>query len=122
MQVENIKSLTPRLEVSEAFAEHADLFLKRTAWSGNCVSWFKQGRQDGPLCIFPGSRLVYLDLLSLPRYEDYKIKYQSDNPFGFLGNGFHRMEYDGSDLSFYLGTNAKPGHLLPQPGDRPFAG
>jgi hypothetical protein len=119
VQVESIKSLTPRLDVSEAFAEHADLFLKRTAWSGPCVSWFKQGRLDGPLCVFPGSRLVYFDLLSSPRYEDYKIEYQSSNPFGFLGNGFHRMEYDGSDLSYYLGTNEKPGDLLPQPDYSP---
>lgn len=115
VQVENIKCLTPRLDVSEAFAEHADLFLKRTAWSGKCVSWFKQGRLDGPLCVFPGSRLVYFDLLSSPRYEDYKIEYQSSNPFGFLGNGFHLKEYDGSDLSYYLGTNEKPGKLLPHP-------
>ncbi|KAG0652128.1 sterigmatocystin biosynthesis monooxygenase stcW [Hyphodiscus hymeniophilus] len=114
LQVENIKSLTPRLDVSEAFAEHADLFLKRTAWSGKCVSWFKQGRLDGTLCMFPGSRLVYFDLLSSPRYEDYRIEYQGGNPFGFLGNGFHLMEHDGSDLSYYLGTNEKPGKLLPQ--------
>lgn len=59
---------------------------------------------------------MYFDLLSSPRYEDYKIQYQSGNPFGFLGNGFHRMEYDGSDLSYYLGTNEHPGSLLPQAG------
>jgi hypothetical protein len=114
MQKENIKSLTPRRDASEAFAEHADLFVKRTAWSGPCRSWFKQGRIDGPLTMFPGTRLVYIDLLSTPRYEDYRIKYQSRNPFEFLGNGFHTMEYDGSDLSYYLGTNEKPGKLLPE--------
>ena len=64
--------------------------------------------------MFPGSRLVYFDLLSSPRYEDYKIEYQSGNPFGFLGNGFHKKEYDSSDLSYYLGTNERPGKLLPQ--------
>jgi hypothetical protein len=114
IQKENIKSLTPRREVCDAFAEHAELFIKRTAWSGPCRSWFKQGKIDGPLTMFPGSRLVYFDLLSFPRYEDYKFEYQSSNMFGFMGNGFHKMESDGSDLSYYLGTDEKPGKLLPQ--------
>ncbi|KAK2762350.1 hypothetical protein FQN54_001360 [Arachnomyces sp. PD_36] len=115
MQKENIKSLTPRREVCDAFAEHANLFLKRTAWASKCRSWFKQGREDGPLAMFPGSRLVFFDLLSTPRYEDYKIVYSRDgNPFNFLGNGFSIKEYDGSDLSYYLGTEAGPGAQLPR--------
>lgn len=115
MQKENIKSVTPRREVCDAFAEHANLFLKRTAWASKCRSWFKQGREDGPLAMFPGSRLVFFDLLSAPRYEDYKIEYLGDgNPFNFLGNGFSISEYDGSDLSYYLGTEARPGAQLPQ--------
>jgi hypothetical protein len=113
IQTENIKSLTPKLSVCQKFAEHADLFSKRTAWAGHCRSWFKQGKFDGPLSIFPGSRLIYFDVLSTPRYEDYDIEYKSGNPFGFFGNGFHKMEYDGSDLSYYLGDENHPGALLP---------
>ena len=113
IQTENIKSLTPRLSVAEAFMEHADLYLKRTAWTSGCSSWFKQGKIDGPLAIFPGTRLVYFDLLAEPRYQDYDIEYQSGNPFGFLGNGFSTKEYDGSDLSYYLGTEENPGKQIP---------
>ena len=113
MQKEGIKSITPRRDICEAFVEHADLFLKRTAWSGTCRSWFKQGRLDGKLTIFPGSRLVYIDLLKEPRFEDYVITYQHGNPFAFLGNGFSTKEFDGSDLSYYLGTQDNPGGLLP---------
>ncbi|KAI1613510.1 FAD/NAD-P-binding domain-containing protein [Exophiala viscosa] len=105
MQTENIKSITPRHEVCDAFAAHADVFLKRTAWSGDCRSWFKQGRRDGPLAMFPGTRLTYFTLMEKPRYEDYRIEYQSGNPFGFLGNGFSTREYNGSDLSWYLGDD-----------------
>ncbi|KAK6375892.1 hypothetical protein LTS17_007714 [Exophiala oligosperma] len=114
MQKENIKSLAPRRDVSEHFAEHADLFIQRTAWSGPCRSWFKQGRLDGKAAIFPGSRLVYMDLLKQPRFEDYTITYQYGNPFSFLGNGFSTKEFDGSDLSYYLGTDDSPGGLLPK--------
>ncbi|OJD16203.1 hypothetical protein AJ78_03635 [Emergomyces pasteurianus Ep9510] len=113
IQKENIRSLAPRREVCEAFTEHADLFLQRTAWSGKCPSWFKQGRLDGKLAIFPGSRLVYFDLLESPRYEDYVIKYEHGNPFSFLGNGFTVKEFDGSDLAYYLGTQESPGGMLP---------
>jgi len=113
IQTQNIKSLTPLRSVSEAFVDHADLYLKRTAWTSGCSSWFKQGKVDGPLAMFPGTRLVYFDLLKEPRYEDYEIEYQSGNPFGFLGNGFSTREYDGSDLSYYLGTEENPGGLIP---------
>lgn len=114
MQTQNIKSLTPKREVAEAFIEHADLFLKRTAWTSGCSSWFKQGKTDGPLTMFPGTRLVYFDLLKEPRYEDFKIEYQSANPFEFLGNGFSVREYNGGDLSYYLGTEENPGGTLPE--------
>lgn len=117
MQVENIKSLAPKREVCEKFAEHADLFLKRTAWSSGCSSWFKQGRKDGPLTMWPGSRLLFLEVHKEPRYEDYNIEYLDGNPFGFLGNGFTVREYDGSDLSYYLGTAENPGALMPLAGN-----
>lgn len=112
MQTENIKSLSPSLRACEAFSEHADLYLQRTAWAGKCRSWFKQGRLDGKLTIWPGSRLVFFGLMSSPRYEDYHIDYRVGNPFAFLGTGFSTKEFDGSDLAYYLGTEDEPGALL----------
>ena len=112
-QVENIKSFAPKLEVCEAFIEQAQLFLKRTAFVADCPSWFKQGRRDGPLSIFPGSRLTFFKLHAAPRYEDYNYTYLNGNEFGWLGNGFSVEEYNGSDLSYYLGTKSDPGALLP---------
>jgi hypothetical protein len=114
MQKENIKSVTPRREICEAFAEHSDLYVKRTAWSGPCSSWFKNGDKNGRLTMFPGSRLVYFDLLSTPRFEDYKISYWSDNPFQFLGNGFAVVEFNGGDISHYLGSSSGPVNMLPE--------
>jgi hypothetical protein len=113
MQTENISAMAPRRTVCDAFMDHADLYLKRTAWASGCRSWFKQGKEDGPLAMWPGSRLLYFELLAQPRYEDYDLKYQSGNPFGFLGSGFTTREYDGRDLSHYLGTKDTPGALIP---------
>lgn len=124
-QVENIKSYTPRLDLSNQFVslplcesivrleltyifqrtqrQHADLFLKRTAWTSPCSSWFKQGKTDGQAAIYPGSRLSFMHLMERPRYEDFEIEYWDDNRFAFLGNGFDTREEDGRDITNYLG-------------------
>jgi hypothetical protein len=102
-QVEDIKSLTPKMSVAKQFRQHADLFLQRTAWTSPCRSWFKQGRTDGQAAIWPGSRLHFLKIMEQPRYEDYEIVYRSENLFAFLGNGFETGEFDGRDITNYLG-------------------
>jgi hypothetical protein len=102
-QVENIKSFTPKLDVSKQFRAHADLFLQRTAWTSPCRSWFKQGKSDGQAAIWPGSRLHFLELMRAPRFEDYVIEYWDTNIFSFLGNGFEAREFDGRDITHYLG-------------------
>ncbi|GAB7356964.1 hypothetical protein MBLNU459_g7804t1 [Dothideomycetes sp. NU459] len=103
-QVENIKSFTPRLDVSLQFRQHADLFLQRTAWTSPCRSWFKQGRVDGQAAVYPGSRLHFFELLKQPRYEDFETEYWNSNRFAFLGNGFEMREFDGRDITNYLGN------------------
>jgi cation diffusion facilitator CzcD-associated flavoprotein CzcO len=104
MQKECIKAMAPKEEVTESFTRRAKLFLERTAWTQGCSSWFKQGRVDGPLPMFPASRLVYMDLLRDPRFEDYNITYEGGRDmWRFLGTGFATREFDGRDLSYYLG-------------------
>ncbi|KAL9071609.1 MAG: hypothetical protein Q9157_005406 [Trypethelium eluteriae] len=103
VQVENIKSLTPRLKVAQQFRQHADLFLKRTAWISPCRSWFKQGKTDGQAAIYPGSRLHFMEIMKQPRYEDFDIEYWDENQFAFMGNGFEVREFDGRDITNYLG-------------------
>ncbi|KAK0845165.1 hypothetical protein LTR03_007663 [Friedmanniomyces endolithicus] len=102
-QEENIKSFTPRLDLSLQFRQHADLFLQRTAWTSACRSWFNQGKQDGQAAIYPGSRLHFLHLLERPRYEDFEMEYWDSNRFAFMGNGFDEREFDGRDITHYLG-------------------
>jgi hypothetical protein len=102
-QIEQIKSVTPKLRPAQHFRQHADLFLQRTAWTSPCRSWFKQGRTDGQAAIWPGSRLHFLKLMEGVRWEDYEIDYANENSFSFLGNGFELRESDGRDITNYLG-------------------
>jgi hypothetical protein len=104
MQLDNIKSLAPKADVCAELSKHANLYLKRTAWTEGCSSWFKQGKADGPLTMFPGSRLLYLSMIEKPRMEDFDIKYfNAKNRFEFLGNGFEVREFDGRDITYYWG-------------------
>lgn len=104
MQTENIRSVAPKQVVADAFVKHADTFLKRTAWTGNCSSWFKGGKADGRPAIWPGSRLHFLRAVEKVRWEDYEIVYEEpENMWAWLGNGFHVCERDGSDITWYLG-------------------
>lgn len=121
MQVENIMSLRPKALPTQHFLNHAKEYLKRTAWTGPCSSWFKGGKKTGtPVSnssihnfganllfktVFPGSRLSFLKLVQKPRYEDFEIAYDdAENTFAFMGSGFHAIAFDGSDVSWYLGT------------------
>lgn len=55
--------------------------------------------------VFPGSRLSFLKLIEKPRYEDFEITYDHpEDTFAFMKSGFHMLETDGSDISWYLGT------------------
>lgn len=102
-QTEDIKSLRVNKSVAEAFTRHADAYLKRTAWSGPCSSWFKNGvSANKPLC-WPGSRVHYLTMLQKPRFEDFDLEYVSENRFNFLGDGFDVREFDGRDITWYYG-------------------
>lgn len=111
-QVENIKSLTPKLRAAQQFRQHADLFLQRTAWTSPCRSWFKQGKNDGQAAVWPGSRLHFLKMMEGVRYEDFEIEYWDGNEFGFLGNGFEVREFDGRDITNYLGCLDEGGRDL----------
>ncbi|OBT97370.1 hypothetical protein VE01_04370 [Pseudogymnoascus verrucosus] len=104
MQVDGIRSLYPRREVTQDFIKHSAEFLKRTAWTDPCSSWFKNGQPGSIPTIYPGSRVSFLRLLKDPRFEDFYMKYDDDNRFSFLGNGFALEEIDGSDMTYYLGS------------------
>lgn len=102
-QVDDIKKIQVKRSVAEDFTNHADLFLKRTAWSGPCSSWFKAGDSSRKPVCWPGSRVHYMTMLQTPRFEDFDITYLLRNRFNFLGNGFNIREFDVRDITWYYG-------------------
>lgn len=57
IQAEDIRSITPKSEIIDQYAAHADLFNKRTVYDAPCRSWFKGGKIDGRIMLHPGTRL-----------------------------------------------------------------
>ncbi|KAE8146657.1 hypothetical protein BDV25DRAFT_162063 [Aspergillus avenaceus] len=112
MSYEGVASFEPKVEAMEDFLEHQRMFMPRTAWSGPCRSWFKRGTVDGEVMMWPGSRVHFFETLKRPRWEDYNLRYTTSNRFGYLGNGFAAREFDGSDLSWYLGLLDEQPELL----------
>jgi hypothetical protein len=109
-QTEGIKAIEPSQAAVDDFFEHSAAFMRRTTWGSPCRSWFKNGKEDGPVtAAHPGSRIHFFDMLQRFRGEDWEYTY--DNPgrnrFHYLGNGFSSRELDeGADLAWYLDEDA----------------
>ncbi|KAB8295057.1 hypothetical protein EYC80_006997 [Monilinia laxa] len=104
MQSEFIRSIAPKQEMTDLFNAHTQEFIKRTVWSSDCRSWYRNNETGRVNAIFPGSSLHYMQVIENPRYEDYNITYQNKhNPWAFLGLGF-TMENrtQGADIAPYI--------------------
>lgn len=102
-QVEMIKSIRVKQQAVDDFVAHVDAFMPRTAWAGNCRSWFKRGQVHGPVtAIHPGSRVHWFHTVERVKFEDYEYEYDSGNRFQYLGNGFSVREQPGSGGTWYL--------------------
>ncbi|KAI1334768.1 hypothetical protein F5Y15DRAFT_280124 [Xylariaceae sp. FL0016] len=109
-QTENIKALVPSAEAVDDYAAHVAAFMPRTAWAAPCRSWFKGGREEGPVtALHPGSRIHFFHMLEGFRGEDWEYVYDSrrGNRFAYLGNGFSTKELDPNvDELWYLNEGA----------------
>ncbi len=136
MQREKIKKIQISDEAVRDFNEHRELYLKRTTWAGTCSSWFTPWPGGEPLCcfgglighchharrlmretlwssaspvMFPGNRVLIIELLTNPRWEDWNYSYgYAGNRFGYMGNGFTQREVDGRGESGVM-TDGKIG-------------
>lgn len=101
--MENIKSFRPSGEAIRDYLEHTEIYMKRTAWATHCRSWFKNGKQDGPVtALHPGSRLHWFHMMANPRWEDWEWEGFDSNRFSYLGNGFTVLEDEGRDTTWYF--------------------
>ncbi|KAF4629540.1 hypothetical protein G7Y89_g8604 [Cudoniella acicularis] len=104
-QTESILSLCPTSSALDDFSEHIDAFMPRTAWASTCRSWFKDGKEDGPVtALHPGSRIHWFHMLESFRGEDFEFRREARNRFLYLGNGFSTKELGDGDKTWYLGS------------------
>lgn len=112
-QTQDIQSVVVTQEAVDDFNAHIDEYMKRTAWSTACRSWFKNGTLDGPIvALHPGSRLHWFHMLDEPRYEDYVWRRRHANRFAYLGNGFSTKEAAGKDTTLYFEDTEKDYEFL----------
>lgn len=91
MQIDRIVSIVPKPSAVDHWVRHANAWLKRTAMSGNCVSWYKGNDAAKPRApaLWPGARSQFLKVMESPRFEDFEIVYEDqEDTFAFMGNGW----------------------------------
>ncbi|OAL43338.1 FAD/NAD(P)-binding domain-containing protein [Pyrenochaeta sp. DS3sAY3a] len=108
-QIEGIRAIEPQKSAVDELYEHTQTFMPRTAWSANCISWFKNGTVDGPVtALHAGSRIHFFHMLETFRGEDWIFtREHSRNRFQYLGNGFSSKELNGNDSTWYLTESDK---------------
>lgn len=101
---EDIKSIMPKADAVNELTQYQDELHKKMIWTESCKSWFKGNRPDGSVAaLFAGSALLFKQLVSEIRAEDWEIEYSSKNRWAFLGNGFTAHELvQGNDLAWYI--------------------
>ena len=89
----NIKSLAPRQDITDKFAQHCQEWYKSMVWSDYCPSWYKNSKTGRVQSIWPGITLHHTRVMKTPRWEDFEFAYKKnetgleDNPFSYLGRG-----------------------------------
>ncbi|KAF2790345.1 FAD/NAD(P)-binding domain-containing protein [Melanomma pulvis-pyrius CBS 109.77] len=103
MQREHIKSWVPKQDITDAFNEHTQEWIKHTVWKDDCRAWYKNNETGRVNAVYPGSSLQYIDVIESPRYEDFEIQYMHKNPWAHLGMGASLSNVkQGADISPYL--------------------
>ncbi|CVK94750.1 uncharacterized protein FMAN_13076 [Fusarium mangiferae] len=100
LQTQNIGSLEVKREATDDFLEQRDKIMQGMGWTGSCVSWYKNGSDNGavmgPWC---GSIWHYKETLEVPRWEDFEIQYLEKIRFAYLGNGRTHRELSGESMA-----------------------
>jgi len=108
LQTEYVKSLTPKQDVTDAFNEHCQEWVRHTVWVEECRSWYKNNETGRVNAVWPGSSLHYIEAIKTPRYEDFHIEYigpGKQNLWAFLGMGTVRALVNKEDVSPYLNVD-----------------
>ncbi|RGP81373.1 hypothetical protein FLONG3_517 [Fusarium longipes] len=103
ISTQNIKSVQVRQDALDDFNVYTQELLKKTVFTGDCRSWFKNGKVDGRVtAMYPGSVIHYKEMLDEFRTEDFTYEYTAKNRFQFMGNGMTFREKNDEDLAWYM--------------------
>ena len=99
-----IRSVEVKKESLDDYNVWAQEYLKRTAWAGNCRSWYKNGKTSGQVTgNYPGTTSQFKKALETLGGEHFNIQPRSANRFRYLGNGQLEEEKNGKgDLASYF--------------------
>ncbi|KAF5373794.1 hypothetical protein D9758_000950 [Tetrapyrgos nigripes] len=119
MQRQDIKAMEPDLQAQNEYNQVWEIMMEDRVWTDGCTSWYKAGTKDGhPDALYPGSALQYLELLSDPRWEDWKYTYQYASRFSFLGNGTSTVENTpGGEMAPYIHKEQIAENTVSKPRD-----
>lgn len=98
------RSVQVRQDATDDYNAYSQEFMKGTAWSSGCRSWYKNGTTDGNVtAMYAGSLNHYRQMLESFRTEDFIIDYRGPNRFRFMGNGLTIPEHKREDnLAEYM--------------------
>jgi hydroxyversicolorone monooxygenase len=107
----NIRSLAPRQDITDRFAQYCQEWNKGMAWSDDCPSWYKNAKTGRVQSIWPGITPHFARVMSTPRWEDFEYTYKKNetgvegNPLSYLGKGIVPEMLDpGVDDSPHVGV------------------
>ncbi|KAJ9116767.1 hypothetical protein QFC24_006658 [Naganishia onofrii] len=103
LQSQDILSMEISQDAQDEYNAQQDTLMKDLVFTSSCSSWYKGGQPDAPPdALFAGSTLQFMEMLSVPRWEDWKFKYRHGNRFSFLGQGTSSVEAQDGDRAYYL--------------------
>ena len=102
MNRHDIKTLCVKDEAVKDFNEYSQEFLKRTVWSGDCRTLYKNGRTLGRVTgVYAGSMTHFQEGLEEVGGEYFDMTWRSRNRVRCLGNGTTETDEAG-DLAPYF--------------------
>jgi hypothetical protein len=106
LQIENLHSFAPLQSRTDSFNAHVQTWIKKTVWTEDCRSWYKNNETGRVNAVWPGSSLHYMKAIKSPRWEDMDMRWHGSKEFGnewaWLGTGSTVEIAGGLDVSPYL--------------------
>ncbi|CAJ2500396.1 Uu.00g032490.m01.CDS01 [Anthostomella pinea] len=106
MSRQDIKTVCVKKDAVSDFNEFAQELLRRSVWSGDCRSFYKNGKRLGKItALYPGSIMHFKNALEEIGFngENFDFTWWSRNRFRCLGNGTAVSDQDGmGNLAPYM--------------------